>query len=484
MREALSLAREQRFADAELIFRRIAEQRPDDGMVCMNLAAALASQGKLEEALPWLERAATLRPGDAGAQFNLGRTLSSLKRFADAAAPLERAAQLAPDALEVIYELAICNQMIGRDGIAVHQFTRVLEAVPGHSAAHAYLSQTLRELGNFDLALQHIARAVELEPNNPQFRHVYGLSLLLDGQWEPGWIYAESRWRTPEYAGVTEALAGRPLWNGSPLEGKSIYIHPEQGLGDMIQFIRYAPLVAQRGAGKVIVGCRPVMRELIGSVEGVTEVFDMAEEVPPHDCWVPLMSLPRIFKAGREAIPADVPYFHVDPARVERWADRIGNDGSFRVGLAWAGNPEHIRDLQRSTTLERFAPLAAVPGVKFFSLQKGAGSEQTSSPPAGMQLTNLADQLNDLSDTAAAILNLDLVIAVDTAVAHLAGALGKPVWLLVGYSPDWRWLRDRADSPWYTTMELVRQRKLHDWGELLRRVAGKLRTTVSERSSR
>ncbi len=475
MRQGLALAREGRFADAEVIFRRVADERPGDGMVAMNLAAALASQGKREEALPWLDRAAALRPDDPGAHFNRGRALASLKRFADAIAPLERALQLAPGAIDVEYELGICNQMLGRDGLAVQQFTRVVEAMPEHPLAHAYLSQTLRELGHFEAALAHIARAVELEPGNPQIRYVYGLSLLLEDQWEPGWIYAESRWRTPDYARATESLAGFPIWDGSPLEGKSIYIHAEQGLGDMIQFIRYAPLVAKRG-GRVIVGTQATMLKLIAGVEGVAEVYDPQALVPsPFHCWVPLLSLPRIFDARPGTIPADVPYLKVDPARQKRWADRIGHDGSLRVGLAWAGNPEHIRDHARSTVLEKFAPLASIAGVKFFSLQKGAGSEQTNSPPAGMQLIDLAPDLHDLSDTAAAILNLDLVIAVDTAVAHLAGALGKPVWLLVGYSPDWRWLRDRPDSPWYPTMELLRQRKLHDWGELLRRVATKLR---------
>lgn len=477
MREGLALAREGRLADAERVFARAAEARPDDGMVCMNLAATLASQGKHEAALPWLLRAVELRPNDAGAHYNRGRSLATLKRFAEAAPVLERALQLAPDAIDVLYELAICNQMLGRDGLAIAQFQRVLEVAPDHATAHAYLSQTLRELGQFDAALQHIARAVELEPNNPQFRHVYGLSLLLEGQWEPGWIYAESRWRTPEYAPAIEALAPMPQWGGSPLSGKRIYIHPEQGMGDMIQFIRYAPLVAERG-GHTIVGCRANMMELIAGAQGVGEVFNMTAEIPPFDCWIPLLSLPRIFKAAPGTIPANVPYLRPDPARLERWAQRIGNDGSFRVGLAWAGNPEHIRDHHRSTTLKQFAPLAGIGGVKFFSLQKGAGSEQTQSPATGMHVIDLDSELHDLSDTAAAIANLDLVIAVDTAVAHLAGALGKPVWMLVGYSPDWRWLRDRADSPWYPTMELMRQRKLHDWGELLRRVAGKLRTRI------
>jgi len=251
-------------------------------------------------------------------------------------------------------------------------------------------------------------------------------------------------------------------------------LHPEQGFGDTIQFVRYAPLVAARGA-RVVVACHALLTDLLRSIKGV-QVIGTDEPPPAFDYHTPMMSLPRAFETRLDTIPASVPYLFAQPARLEAWRRRLAARGARqRIGLVWAGNPKYPRDRARSCAVERLAPLLMLRDCMFYSLQKGAtAAEVVKLDPSGERVLDYSGELESFADTAALIGALDLVISVDTAVAHLAGALGKPVWILLPFAPDWRWLQEREDSPWYPTARLFRQPRRGDWDSVLERVAAEL----------
>ncbi len=287
---------------------------------------------------------------------------------------------------------------------------------------------------------------------------------------QPGWPEYEWRWRRQD---ASPPALTQPLWDGSSLQGKSILLYPEQGLGDTLQFIRYAPLVKQTGA-TVIVQCQPPLLRLLATCAGIDRLLPEGADLPPFDVQAPLLSLPRILRTTLASIPANIPYLSADPDLRARWRQSLSGVADFKVGIAWQGNPGHKRDRQRSVPLAAFAPLAEAPGVRLVSLQKGPGHEQLTELAERLRVLDLTDELEDFADTAALLSNLDLVITVDTAVAHLAGAMGIPVWVALPIVPDWRWLLERQDSPWYPTMRLFRQTAWGDWAGVFERLTGAL----------
>jgi hypothetical protein len=255
------------------------------------------------------------------------------------------------------------------------------------------------------------------------------------------------------------------MWDGSYLNGKSILVYTEQGIGDSIQFVRYLPMVKEQ-SGCVIVECQQSLCRLLKNCVGIDEIIEMTshgKSPMKFDVQIPLLSLPGIFDATVDSIPQNLSYIKPDPVLVSQWRSMFDCDNNLKVGIVWAGNPKHKNDRNRSCSLKDFAHLTSIRGLTFYSLQKGLASVEANNHPKGMKIINLDNELNDFADTAAAIDNLDLVIAVDTAVAHLAGAIGKPVWTLLPFVPDWRWMLKRSDSPWYPSMRLFRQRQLYDW---------------------
>jgi hypothetical protein len=288
----------------------------------------------------------------------------------------------------------------------------------------------------------------------------------LQGNFREGWEEYEARWDTESFGAVKRSFS-QPLWRGEPLAGESILLHAEQGFGDTMQFVRYVPLVASRG-GQVVLEIQPRLRRLLGNLPGAAKVIVRGEELPEFSWHCPLLSLPLAFDTRLANIPAKVPYLYPGEMEVQKWSRRLQGDG-LRVGLAWAGNPNHVREGERSIPLEQLAPLMQVAGTTFYSLQKGPATAQIHKLP-GIRLIDLDSQQNDFADTAAIIANLDLVITVDTAVAHLAGAMGKPVWVLLHHVPDWRWLLHRDDSPWYPAARLFRQTIAKDWTSVIGRV--------------
>ncbi len=297
------------------------------------------------------------------------------------------------------------------------------------------------------------AQSLKLDPEHAHAHFSQAYLLLLTGRLAQGWPEYEWRFRRK---GHGEGTLSRPRWDGAPLEGRTILLRAEQGLGDTIQFVRYAALVNQRG-GKVVIQCQRQLAGLLATCPGVDRVVAVGDPLPDFDVHIPLMSLPLIFGTTLETIPAKVPYLTPDAASLARWKDEFSGERALKVGIAWQGSPSQLFDRARSIPLAQFAALAGLDGVRLYSLQMGPGREQLSSWDATRPIVDLGDRLGDFNNTAAIMCNLDLVITCDSSPAHLAGALGLPVRVALPLCADWRWLLERADSPWYPTMRLFRQ---------------------------
>ena len=382
--------------------------------------------------------------------------------------------QLKPDFAEAYNNLANALRIQGNLDEAIVSYRRAVQLKPDWAQPYSNLANALQWRGHYDEALATCRQALRLQPDYVDAHLNYSMPLLLLGQFAEGWSEYEWRWRTQDFQRFVASWPRSPgrYWDGSPLAGRTILLHAEQGLGDTIQFVRYAALLRQQGAGNVLLRCPPSLHRLMGTCRDIHAVFS-ENALPDCDVQLNLLSLPHLLgTTSIERIPANVPYLDSDPALVERWRDRLaaldGNRSSLRVGIVWQGSPTHTTDRWRSVSLGQFAPLAEQAGVRLFSLQKGSGIEQLAKMPE--LAVDLGSELVDLADTAAVIRCLDLVISVDTVVAHLAGALGVPVWLALSRVPDWRWLLEREDSPWYPSMRLFRQAELGQWEEVFRRM--------------
>ncbi len=361
---------------------------------------------------------------------------------------------------------------LGQSDEALAIFRQLTSLYPERADYFYNMGVTLEDLARPVEALTAHQQALALKPDYPEAHMSSGMTHLLLGNFETGW--KEYEWRTKCPHVIIRRNFAQPQWHGETLEGKTILLHAEQGLGDTLQFIRYATLLAKRG-GKVIVEIWPELAGIIKSVEGIDQIIIQGDPPPSFDFHCPMMSLPLIFGTTLETIPAK-PYLSAPPDRIAAWRERLGNpNGHRRVGLAWAGRPEQRDDRRRSMRLDQFAPLANAKSARFFSLQKGSAADQAASPPPGMNLIDWTPDLHNFVETAALLANLDLVICVCTAVAHLAGAMGKPVWVLLSYQSDWRWMLNRTDSPWYPTARLFRQKTMGDWTGVIAEIAGALR---------
>ncbi|NTU76638.1 MAG: tetratricopeptide repeat protein [Alphaproteobacteria bacterium] len=351
-------------------------------------------------------------------------------------------------------------------------------AKPDFAIAAYNLGAVHQEKGAFDLALAHYERALALDPTYADAHWNESLIYLLQGDFAKGLPKYEWRWRRNNAARNPFAA---PMWDGGDLNGKSILLHSEQGLGDSLQFIRYASLVKKRGA-KVFVYCPAALARLFESAKGIDQIFtEKTPALPGFDCQAPLMSLPWLCGTTLATIPAFAPYLAAPRDARDLWAEKLRPYAGLKIGLVWAGSPRennpeaYAVDRRRSLRLEMFAPLASLPGIHFFSLQKGDPAKQARTPPQGMELIDLMEEVQDFADTAALIAQLDLVIGVDTSVIHVAGALAKPVWVLSRFDGCWRWLQDRSDSPWYPTLRLFRQKTPRDWAPVIQDVAAALK---------
>src|SRR5262245_45065940 len=466
--------------EAEACFHQVLRLRPNFAGAHNNLGRLCEDHGRLEEAAARYRLALCYQPHDAAIHCNLANVLINQGKPDEAFPVYRQALRLQPHEAVFHSNLAHTLTLLGRPDEAEVSCRQALRLRPDFSDAHHNLAITLAAQGRFDEALAANAEALRLQPESPGARNCRALWWLQRGDFERGWPEYEWRWKI---RGVSRRSFRQPDWDGSPLDGRTILVHAEQALGDTLQFIRYAPLVRQRG-GTVIVECQAPLLPLLRSCPGIDRLVAHKEALPDFDVQVPLLSLPGVFQTTLVTVPADVPYLFADPARVERWRRELGGEG-FKVGIAWQGSLSFPGDRLRSIPLAHFAPLAGVEGVRLFSLQKGPGREQIRSTArvfasAGrLALTDLGERLDEQGaflDTAAVMKTLDLVITSDTAIAHLAGALGVPVWVALSIGPDWRWLLDREDCPWYPTMRLFRQRRQGDWDVVFERMAAELRS--------
>jgi tetratricopeptide (TPR) repeat protein len=463
--------------EAAACWRRTLELNPDYVEALTNLGNVLREQGQVDQAVACYRRCLELKPDNPATYYNLGIALSDQGLLADAAACYRRALELKPDYTEAQNNLGVVLRRQGRLDEAAACYRRALELKPDYAEAHNNLGMVLKEQGKLDEVVACCRRALALKPDYAEAHLQQSFVSLLTGDFQRGWAEYQWRWKAKQFR---RRDFSQPLWDGQPLEGRTILLHAEQGLGDSIQFVRYVPLVKRRGP-VVILECPRPLLSLLASCAGIDRLVGQGDELPAFDVQAPLLSLPGIFRTSLETIPADVPYLFADPGKVERWRQELGGVAGFKIGIAWQGNPENPNDRDRSIPLGRFEPLTRCSAVRLLSLQKDWGLGQLQHVAERFPVTELGSRLQDFMDTAAVMMNLDLVITCETAVAHLAGALGVPVWIALPLVPDWRWLLDRSDSPWYPTMRLFRQESRGDWQGVFRTIEVALGQQISTR---
>jgi tetratricopeptide (TPR) repeat protein len=490
---------------AERLCAGILQYRPEDFDALHLLGVLNFQRHRTVEALRFLSQALRINSGSADAMSNLGLALHATGRFEEAVAWYRNALRLAPDHPEILYNLgnaclelghideALSNfdaalaknpdhvgALVNRGNTllrfnqpveAMASYDEALAAMPGHPQILTNLGHALRRLERPVEALADFEAAIAAGPEFPEAHFEAAMTRLCLGDFEAGWKAYEWRWRTGAFAGQRRQFQA-PLWLGdAPVCGKTILLHAEQGFGDTIQFIRYAPLLAGQGA-KVICEVQPELQPLLSQLKDVT-IIAKGEPLPAFDLQCPLLSLPLAFGTQSETIPAVVPYLAASAERMADWRDRLTLGGP-RVGFVWSGQPSHKNDANRSIPLKRLAALFEDPPVRCFSLQSHLRDTDSEVLRGLPNLVHLGDAFRDFADTAAVLALLDVVVSVDTAVAHLAGALGKPVVILVPYAADFRWLRGRDDSPWYPTAKLFRQPAFGDWDSVIVRLHDEL----------
>lgn len=467
---AHALSALQRHAEAFVSYRRAAELTPENAALHGAACRAALMAGRHAEALASSERALRLQPNDFGTLLNRATTLLELDRLTEALACCDRALALAPDYWGVHLRRGVALAKLGRYSEAEPHLARGVALDPTNAAAHYDLGNLYGAQRRHALALKSFTRALELRPDYSAARWNVALLRLLRGEFREGWALYEERFAMDAWQGAKRHFEG-PRWTGhEPLAGKRILLWAERGLGDMLQFSRYATLVRDLGA-EVVLEVHAQLRALLdGQFPGVSTVaLGTARGTFDYQC--PLLSLPHALGTEIHTIPASVPYLKPDPARIERWSRRLPADGTLRIGVAWQGNPDAERNWARgrSWPLAALEPLAREQGVSLISLQTGPGARQLESVTFADRIVSFGEELDAGSDafvdSAAIMMHLDLVICSDTSVAHLAGALGIPVWVALHATSEWRWLLDRDDSPWYPTMRLFRQRHAGQWDE-------------------
>lgn len=495
---------QERLDEAAASFREAIRLKPDFALGYVNLGETLAAGKAFEEAIKQYERALAIDPNESTALSNMGVAFASLKKFDEAVACHRRALAVRPGLPRAVVNLGSALLLQGNREEAEAACREAVRLAPTEPKAHFNLGTSLLERDAFleaeasfreairldssylqprrslailkrSLGLPHEAiaafdEALKLDPEDPQSRMARSMLYLATGRFREGWPEYEWRWKCNPH----EVKFTGPVWDGSSLDGRSLLLFAEQGFGDTIQFARYAALAKERGA-RVILQCPKNLVPLLASCPGIDEFAPREEPPPPCDAHAMLLSVPGILGTGARNIPADVPYLTASPELVEKWRVELEGLPGLKVGIAWQGNKSHPADRWRSVPLKKLEPLGRIPGVSLVSLQKGDGTEQLAAWGEPTPILDLGDRLDKdtgpFLDTAALLRNLDLVVTVDTAIAHVAGALGVPVWVAVCADPDWRWQYGREDSPWYPTMRLFRQKRLSEWDEVFARMA-------------
>ncbi|WP_181321685.1 tetratricopeptide repeat protein [Trinickia symbiotica] len=484
--------------------------RPDFVDALYNSAVMLERLGRYQEALARCERAVALDGRHAGALANRGNALFGLARDTEALASYDASLGVAPDFIEVhcnrarvltrlkreTEALESCDRAImlndryapawftrGRVLQRLHRYDEALVSYdhalvidPSDKLAHFQRGNSLRSLMRHEDALAAYDRVLAMDPENIATNFTKAFVYLQTGDFERGWPAYEWRWREDQ-VGTFKRVFAQPLWLGEEsIEGKTILLHAEQGLGDTLQFCRYVKFVKALGA-RVVIEVQAALKSLLADVAGADQVVGYGEPLPPFDVHCPLLSLPLVFRTDLASIPSDVPYLRARPEHVAKWQSRLGERTRARIGIAWSGNPNHLDDHNRSIPLENLLPLLT-DEVEWISIQKVVRDDDMSVLEAS-SIRHFGDELGSFVDTAGLVQCLDCIVTVDTSVAHLAGALGKPLWMMLPYLPDWRWLLDREDNPWYPSARLFRQAHAGDWKDVFDRIKTALRSVAN-----
>jgi tetratricopeptide (TPR) repeat protein len=508
---------QKRLDEAAAAFQQTVKLKPDFPEAYNNLGVSLQKQGKWGHAIRGFQKAVGLNPQYAEAYFNLGRTFYELQRFNDAGqsyrtalklnpeyaeahhnlgltlhkqGKLEQAAacyrkslQLKPDDANVYYNMGNVFLDQGDFEEMAHWYQKAVVFAPDKAEAYNNLGKMLKEQGAIEAAETHFQEAIRSKPDFIDAHFNRAITLLLSGNYAEGWPEYEWRFKKRNWKNIYPHRFEQPRWDGTSFRGKTVLVHCEQGLGDAIQFARYLPMVKARGGTVVFETQKPLMAifDRFPGVDHLAQISATRKPAVDFNFHIPLLSLPGIFQTTLENIPAQVPYIFANPRKQAAWRKKVDPD-HFKVGIVWAGGILHQKDSSRSCSLKDFLPLTHIADVQLYGLQKGPASQQVAELSSQIQMKNYGEEFKDFSDTAGLIANLDLVVSVDTAVAHLAGAMGKPVWVLLPLLPDWRWMHDRTDSPWYPTMRLFRQQNRGCWDEVVQHVARALGTAVKQRT--
>lgn len=499
-------------------YRRALQVAPDYAEVYNNLGIALRAQGRTDKAAENYEQAIQLEPKFPEAYYNLANVQKEQSLHIKAIENCRMAIQLKPDYAEAYNLLGIIQNELGKTDQAIENHRKAIQLDPARAEFYNNLAIVLRTRGDFEQAITNYVKAIDLEPRFPEAHCNLANALKEQGRCEEAIdSYTEAIRLKPDYAdahwnrSIAFLLNGdfaqgfkgykwrhkanldtmlyphsydAPRWDGTEFAGKRLLVHCEQGLGDTLQFVRYLPIVKALGGTVILEAWRPLLGLLQG-IPGVDELVELSWDKKSDvdfDCFASLLDLPMIFGTTVDTIPAEVPYLRAEGEKVNRWRARLARP-EFKVGIAWAGSPTHGNDRNRSCSLEQFIPISQVQGVRLYSLQKGDATQQITQLTGAMQVEDIGVEFDDFADTAAAIENMDLVISVDTAVAHLAGALARPVWTLLPFAPDWRWMLGREGSPWYPTMRLFRQPEPGGWDAVFERTAEQLQTLVNKQGT-
>jgi Flp pilus assembly protein TadD len=480
LEEAFAHHKAGRMSQAEALYRQILASQPENFAAMHHLGLIAHQTGHHAEALPLLRRSIELNPSPPAYYYiNLGNAARLAGESEEALDALLQAQKLSPGDPGIAHELGLTYDKLGRLPESAAHLQRAIQLGLGPALllARAYqnLGSVLLQLGDRVEAEAAIDQAIRLNPQYP-LAHMSKASLLfLRGDLQPAWNEYEWRWQSKGFPTQWPNWP-QPAWDGSPLRGRMLQLWPEQGLGDTIQFVRYAIQASQHG-GRVTVVCAPSLRRLFATLPGSLQIVAEKESTPPFDVHLPLMSLPRVFGTRLDTIPSQVPYLQPDAQQAAAWRGRMPSsavDRALRVGLVWAGSPTHKGDASRSIPLRLLSPLLSIPHVQFYSLQKGERANDLRGIESPLPVIDWTQELGDFADTAALIDCLDLVITIDTSVAHLAGAMGKETWTMLQFAADFRWMAEGDRSPWYPTMRLFRQKTIGDWPGVVERVTQEL----------
>ena len=459
--EAFKYHQEGNLKEAKNIYEQILEHKPKHFDALQLLGILYGQINEKDKAIKLLELALQIKPDDAPTLNNYGVILTEVNRTNDSYEALDKATNIKPDYAEAYSNKGNTLKLLGKYDDAVKAYSKAIQLKPNYAEAYNNRGVIYKELNQTDLALKDLKKAISLKPDYPEANSTLGVTLLLTGDFSKGWEQYEWRWKDLSDPSVIRSFK-QPLWDGKKsLKGKSILLYSEQGLGDTIQFSRYILLIKALGA-KVILETHKELLNIVGSIDSNITIILMGQTLPHFDFQCPLLSLPLKFGTGLKNIPSPNRYIWADKRIVPKWKKKIGSQKKPLIGLAWEGNPLHKNDYNRSILLAELIPHLPKK-YEYIGLQKDIRESNLKTLKRSSMIDNLIDNNVSMDDTAAIIENLDIVISVDTSVAHLSASMGKPTWILLPFVPDWRWLLNRNDSPWYKSVKLFRQEKRGNW---------------------